>query len=121
MALIVKKDDTPRIVRNWPVVVPTSLDDGKIRKDEIFVDYVNLPQNEIDDLIESAREVGDNDAVALLKHVVKSISGMVDEENQPVAFNEETFAAALNRTNQRMAMLHSYYDVQNGRKAARKN
>jgi len=39
MALIVRKNTEPRIVPQLASVVPTALDDGNIRKDEILVDY----------------------------------------------------------------------------------
>lgn len=121
MALIVKKSGETRIVHNWPVVVPTALDDGNIRKDEIRVDYEVLPQSEIDDITRTAQQAGQSGDSALLRRSVKSISGEVDENNNPIPFNEDTFTEALDRSNQRMAMTNAFFDVQAGRKAARKN
>ena len=122
MALIVKKTDEPRIVRNWPVVIHTAEDGGKVRKDEIFVDYEVLPQSEVDDIMRSSQQSGENADTALLRRSVKSISGIVDEStNNPIPFNDDTFAEALDRTNQRVAMANSFFDVQSGRKPARKN
>ncbi|MDD2721621.1 MAG: hypothetical protein PHH47_09980 [Gallionella sp.] len=121
MAYVVKKSTDPRIVRNWPVVIQIAEDEGKIRKEEIFVDYEVLSQSEVDDIMRSAQLSGDNIDVALLRRAVKSINGVVDEANNPVPFNEESFSEALDRANQRMAMVGSFFDVQSGRKPARKN
>lgn len=121
MAYIVKKTTEPRIVKNWPVVIPTALDDGKVRKDEIFVDYEVLPQSEADDIVRTASQAGESADAALLRRSVKTINGQVDEANNPITFDEDTFADALDRTNQRMAMSGSFWDVQAGRKPARKN
>lgn len=121
MALIVKKSTDPRIVRNWPVVVPTAEDGGKIRKDEIFVDYEVIAHSEYEEIKHSTEQSGENLDVALLRRTVRSINGMVDEANQPIPFNEETFDESLDRSNQRQAMAGSFYDVLGGRKPARKN
>lgn len=121
MALIVSKPTEPKIVHNWPVVVYTALDEGKIRKDEIFVDYQVLPQSEVDGLIEAASRDGQSADIVILRSSVKSINGLVDEANGPIPFNDETFADALDRVNVRGAMAASFFDVQNGRKPARKN
>jgi hypothetical protein len=121
MALIIKASDLVRIVRNWPVVVPVPEDGGKISKHEIFVDYEVLPQSELEELEQTARQSGESMDSLLLSRVVKSINGLVDEQNKPIEFNEETLAASKNRGNQRQAMVLAYYDVHAGRKAARKN
>lgn len=121
MAFVVSNSDEPRVVRDWPVVIPTALDGGKIRKDEITVDYEVISQSEIDDIIKSARDTGGSDAVDLLTRSIKSINGMVDESNAPIPFNDDALAEALNRPNQRSAMLGAFFDVHAGRKAARKN
>lgn len=121
MAFIVKKPTEPRIVKNWPVVIPTALDDGKVRKDEIFVDYEVLPQNEIDEIMSTASQAGESVDKAILLRSVKSINGLADEANNPIPFNDDTFTDSLNRVNQRMAMSGSFWDVQAGRKPARKN
>lgn len=121
MSFIVKNPDQPQIVKNWPVVVPTALDDGKIRKDEIFVDYEVISHGEHDEMRREADRTGESFDAMLLDRVVRSINAQVDEENKPIEFNEETFAASKNRSNQRQAMVTSYYDVMAGRKPARKN
>ena len=121
MTYTVRNSDTPVIVNGWPVIVPTAQDGGTIRKDEILVDYEVISQSEVDEIIQDAARAGENDAVALLRRTVKGISGQVDEQKNPIPFNDDTFSAALNRTNQRGAMLNSLFDVLGGRKAARKN
>jgi hypothetical protein len=121
MSLIVTKPDEPRIVKDWPVVVPTALDGGKIRKDEMFVDYQVLPQDEIDDIIKAAQESGENYNIALMRRVVKSINGKVDQDNKPIEFNDESLSESLRATNQLSALVGAFFDVQNGRKPARKN
>ena len=121
MAFTVANPDTPKIVHSWPVVVQTAVDGGKVRKDEIMVDYRVLLQDEIDDVLQAARESGENEQCALLRNSVVSIAGRVDETGQPIPFNEESLSDALNRVNERMAMMSSFYDVHNGRKAVRKN
>lgn len=121
MSFIVKKSTDPRIVRNWPVVVPTAEDGGKIRKDEIFVDYEVIAHSEYEELQRTAQQSGESFDLLLLNRTVKSINGLVDELNQPIPFNEDTFADSKDRSNQRQAMVNSFYDVMAGRKPARKN
>ena len=121
MPLIVTKLTEPRIVKDWPVVVPTALDGGKIRKDELLVDFQVLPQSEVDDIIKTAQDAGDNYNKVLMRAVVKSINGKVDEANQPILFNEDTLSDSLDCSNQLGAFVGAFFDVQNGRKPARKN
>lgn len=121
MSFVVAKKGTPRIVRNWPVIIPTAQDGGEISQDEITVDYEQIAQSEIDNIILAASRAGESDSVALLRRAVKTINGQVDEDNNPIPFNEETFAEALDRPNQRVAMVNAFFDVHHGRKAARKN
>jgi len=121
MSLIVSSSKERKIIKGWPVVVPTSLDGGKIRKDEILVDFEVLLQSEVDDIIKTAQETEENYNKALMREVVKSINGKVDENNQPIEFNEETLADSLDCVNQLGAFVGAFFDVQNGRKAARKN
>lgn len=121
MPYVVQKTTEPRIVRNWPVVIPTALDGGKIRKDEIFVDYEILLQSEADDIGRTASQAGESGDKAILLRTVKAINGMVDDTNNPIPFNDDTLADALERVNQRLAMTNSFWDVMAGRKPARKN
>lgn len=120
MALIVKKSNDPRIVRNWPVVVHTAEDDGKVRKDEIFVDYEVLPQSEVDGIMRSAQQTGENADIAILHRSVKAINGLVDEVNNPLPF-DDALAHVIDSSNIRVASVSSFFDVQAGRKPARKN
>jgi hypothetical protein len=121
MALVVKKLDEPRTVKNWPVIVPTAEDGGKIRKDEILVDYEVVPHGEYEDLQRQAAETGTGLDGLVLRRSVRGINGLVDEANHPIPFNEDTFEDAMNRSNLRQAMAASFYDVMAGRKPARKN
>lgn len=120
MALTVQKTDEPRIVRNWPVLVHTAEDGGKVRKDEIQADYEVLPQSEVDDIMRSAQQAGDNPDTQILRRTVKAINGMVDADNSPLPF-DEALAVALDSSNIRVAMVGAFFDVQAGRKPARKN
>ena len=80
-----------------------------------------LSQAEVDDIVASATQAGESPDKALLLRSVKSINGLVDEANKPIEFNEDTLADSLGRMNQRLAMSGSFWDVQYGRKPARKN
>lgn len=121
MAYIVSNPDTVRVVRNWPVLVSTALDGGNNRIDQIEVDYVVTTQSEIDEVVKSAQDAGENVNKALMRAFVRGIYKQFDESNTPIEHNAETFEQALDRSNQLGAMVNSFFDVQNGRKAARKN
>lgn len=121
MSFIVKKSDEPRVVKSWPVVVPTAEDGGKIRKDEIFVDYEVIKHSEVEDMQREATRAGESLDGMILDRTVRSINGLVDEQNSPVPFNPETFADAKDCSSLRQAMVASFYDVLAGRKPARKN
>lgn len=121
MAFIVTDPDTTRIVRNWPVQVPTALDGGNNRVDMIEVDYAVTTQDQIDDVVKDAQEAGENVNKALMRAFVHGIYKQFDKANNPVEHTPDTFEQALNRPNQLSAMVGAFFDVQNGRKAARKN
>ena len=121
MAFIVKKTTEPRIVNGWPVIVPTSIDGGKVREDEILVSYQVLAQGDVDAIVQSALASGKNADASILRSTVKDISGLVDEGNAPIQFGQEVLDGLLDQVNVRVAMAASYFDVASGRKAARKN
>lgn len=123
MTFVLKNPDTPRHVTGWPVVVQTAADGGKVRKDEITVDYEVISQDAVDAIVAEAQggQVRANADSALLERVVKNVGGLVDESGQPVVFGDGVLAQLLAQTNVRAAMVAAFFDVASGRRAARKN
>jgi transcription antitermination factor NusG len=121
MTFTLKKSDSPRIVNGWPVVIPTALEGGKIRKDEVLVDYEIVPQSETNDIIQTATAAGQGSDAAILRRSVRGVSGFVDESNSPIPFDDALMDMICEAANIRTAMTLAFYDVQAGRKATRKN
>lgn len=121
MAFILKKAGTPRVVKNWPVVITSAVDGGKVSKDEIEVSFLILPQEKMDEQLEASRTAGGNADSDILREVLQDWTGMIDEEGAAVPFNADSLDEALQQVNIRSAMINAYFDASSGRKAARKN
>lgn len=121
MAFVLKKAGTPRVVKNWPVVITSAADGGKVSKDEIEVSFLILPQEKMDEQLDASRIAGGNADSDILREVLQDWNGVVDEDGSAVVFNADTLDAALQQVNIRSALINAYFDASSGRKAARKN
>jgi len=114
-------DNEETIIRNWPVVIAVPQDGGNTAKHEIAVDYLLLPQDQLDDLVASSREGDGSIDADILRRVVKRVSGVADAEGKALDHSPELLDRMIRKPYVRSAMISTYFEATSGRKAKRKN
>lgn len=116
-AFVLAKNPT-RTVKAWPVDIPVSVDGGKVITSNITVDFLVLPQDQIDERIGNVESPNVDSAIVC--DVVSDWSGIVDENGASVPFSPESLAVLAAMPNVRSAVLSAYFGVCSGR-GAQKN
>lgn len=114
-------DEEELVIKDWPVLINIPQDGGKVAKHEIRTDFLMLPQAEVDEQLEQSRESDGNADRDILRRVVRNLSDVADSEGKPLEFTKELLDRMINKPFVRSALISSYFDAANGRKAKRKN
>lgn len=120
--MLVLQDTTEEtIIKDWPVIIHVPQDGGKVARHEVRADFVLLPQDEIDDMIEQAREGDGSTDTAILDRVVRKLGGFADKEGKPIEYGPELMSKVKQLSYIRQGLVRAYFDAAAGKKAARKN
>ncbi|HEY9081343.1 hypothetical protein [Magnetovibrio sp.] len=96
----------------WPITASKPVDGGRFEKETFEAEFLALPQDEIDELLESDR---DGDDVDLLKEVLVGWKGVAiastteGEKPQDLPFNETNRDKLLKITYVRAAMIRAFF------------
>lgn len=107
------------IIKGRTVFINIPGDGDAVTKAEIKADFLLLPQDEVDSLIEAARD-GDSDA-DILRRVLRGWSGVENSDGSKMEFSTENLNKILKITYVRSALLETYFSAAGGRKAKRGN
>lgn len=110
-------DNEETIIKNWPVIISIPQDGGGVQKQEISVDYLLLPQDQIDEII-GAEGYSDGD---LLRIVVRRVTGVGDADGKALDYTPELLGRLIRKQYVRAAMVTTYFEAASGKKAKRKN
>ncbi len=109
------------VIKDWPVIVNVPQTGGRIAKHQISVDYLMLPQDEIDAMIEEAREADGATDAEIAKRVVISIGKLADADDKPLEYTEKLRDMLLKRPYFRTALVQEYFSMASGQKPKTKN
>ena len=126
MAFVLSK--APRTVKEWPVMVPVSIDGGEVQISKITVDMNILFSEDFDARVADAKaalaaaqKAGTSLEVdrEVLKSIVTGWSGIVDEEGADVPFSQDALAMLARNQNALSAIYDAYFDAVRGKAAAK--
>ena len=109
------------LIKSWPVLISAPQDGGRVAKFEVTADFVMLPQSEIDDLLEQARESDGNVDNAVIDRVVRGLAGFSDTSGNAIPYGPDLVERIKGIPYVRKAIVTAFFDATHGRKAARKN
>ncbi len=101
-----------RLVKKWPATVKLPADNGEIEQQEITLDLLILGTEDNAKLLR-----GDEEA---FKRAIKGWSGIVDEHNHPLDYNDTNLEALLKNPFFVIAAASAYSYASNGQ-ASEKN
>lgn len=104
----------------WPVTVKIPRDGGKFVTATFNAEFAYLKQDEIDQVIENARNSRDN-ADVCKRALIGWGSDVSDEHDQPLPYSEENKATLLNEPHVSHAVLAAFTESITGDGARRKN
>ena len=104
---ILADEQEAKIVRKWPVVIQVPQDGGQVTKSEIECDFMILPQDEMDALIQSSRE-GDGDE-DVLRRVWVGFGRVQDAAGNPIEYSDAVRDRMLKIPYVRGAILRGYF------------
>lgn len=115
-------DNEETILKKWPVIISVPKDGGAVQKHEITADFLLLPQNELDELIEASRDAEDGSVDRdILRRVVKQLGDVADAEGKAIDYTPELLERMLKKAYIRAALISTYFEASSGKKAKRKN
>ena len=110
------------IIKNWPVIISKPQDGGTQQKHQITADFLLLPDDKLEELMAASRESENGNVDRdIARRVVVKISGVAGADNTPLEFNAELLEKLLNKRYVRSALVATYFDAVNGKKAKTKN
>lgn len=109
------------VIKDWPVIINMPQTGGRIAKHQISVDYLMLPQDEIDAMIEASKEADGATDTDIAKRVVMSIGRLVDADDKPMDYTEKLRDMLLKRPYFRRALVQEYFSMASGQKPKTKN
>ncbi|MBU1692299.1 MAG: hypothetical protein KJ958_05530 [Gammaproteobacteria bacterium] len=115
----VMDEDKAKEIKNWPVTINIPGDGGAITKAEIRCDFLLLKQDEIDSIIQAARE-GD-DSSDLMEKVWIGFNGVQDAAGTTIEFSAPNRDRLLKISYLRSAVTREYFNAVNGGKPKRGN
>lgn len=110
-----------RLIKKWPVVVNVPQDEGRVAKHEIRADYLVLPQDELDDLMEAARDSDGKVDADILRRVVRGLHDVADADGNAIEYTPALLERMIKIPSARIALVTTYFEVAAGQKARRKN
>lgn len=110
-----------RLVKKWPVLIKVPLDEGRVAQHEIRADYLVLPQDELDALMEASRESEGKADSDLMRRVVRCLHDVEDKDGNPIDYTPELLERMLKIPSARLALVTTYFEAAAGQKAKRKN
>lgn len=114
------KIDRQKTSYTCPVTVCKPVDDGKFQKGTFKAEFAYLEQDEIDEVLENARQGRDN-ADLCARAWVGWKSDLVDQDGAPLPYSEENKAMLLQIPYVRGAVLDAFVKSIGGEGARRKN
>lgn len=121
MSLILDDSEEEVIVKKWPVPVPIPQDGGGVRTHQIQVDYLLLPQDELDAIVEASNDGDGGSNASVLRRVVKGVYGIKDKSDAAIDFSPDLLDRLIKRANIRVAMMNAYFEMAVGKKGKQKN
>lgn len=110
-----------RLIKKWPVVVSVPQDEGRVAKHEIRADYLVLPQDELDDLMEASRDGDGKVDAGILRRVVHGLYDITDAAGNTIEYTPALLERMIQIPSARIALVSTYFEVAAGQKARRKN
>lgn len=118
---IIPDESEETIVKEWPVTISVPQNGGKVAKHEITMDFVLLPQEEIDAQIEQSRDSDGNADVDILNKVLRKLDRIQDAQGNKLEHSADMQARVIRIPYVRAALISAYFQAASGKKAQRKN
>lgn len=114
-------DNDETLIKNWPVLIHVPQDGGTTQKHEITADFLLLPQDQIDEQLNSSRDSDGNADTDILRRVVQRISGVADADGKMIDYSPALLEKLLKKSYIKQALVTTYFEASAGKKARRKN